>query len=122
MTGPWEILETTEYAGWFEGLSAKQQQAVNRRVEYLRSLGPAASRPYVDTISGSRVKNLKELRISAAGVLRVLFAFDPKRRAVLLLGGDKAEGGKWNDWYPAAIAEAEEIFARHLEKMDKEHD
>ena len=122
MTGPWEILETTEYTAWFGGLTEKQQTAINRRLEFLRSLGPAATRPYVDTINGSTVSNLKELRVSSSGVLRVLFAFDPKRRAVLLFGGDKSTDSKWNDWYPSAIAEAEAIYSRHLEKMENEHD
>ena len=120
MTGPWEILETTEYADWFAGLTVRQQAAVELRLAHLRQRGPTTPRPYVDSIAGSRLNNLKELRISSGGALRVLFAFDPKRRAVLLIGGDKSESARSNSWYPQAIRAAEEIFRRHIERMDEE--
>ena len=119
MTGPWDILETTEFSDWFAGLTAKQREAVSYRRELLRQMGPATPRPYVDTITGSALPNLKELRVSSQGSLRILFAFDTRRRAVLLLGGDKSEGGAWNGWYPTAIARAEELFVQHLKNMEK---
>ena len=111
---PWDILETTEYSDWFAGLTDKQQNAVHLRVQIVSESGPSLGRPYVDSLRGSQHKGLKELRIASGGHLRVLFIFDPLRRCVLLLGGDKAEGNKWNSWYASAIARAETIYERHL--------
>ena len=66
---------------------------------------------------------MKELRISSGGALRVLFAFDPRRTAVLLLGGDKSKGPKWNDWYPDAIQQADKLFSQYLQTQgDQGHD
>lgn len=65
-------------------------------VDDLESKGPALGRPFVDSIKGSRHHNMKELR-SVGGYLRMLFAFDPRRTALLLLGGDKR--GNWTGWY-----------------------
>ena len=62
---------------------------------------------------------MKELRISSGGALRVLFAFDPRRTAVLLLGGDKSKGSKWNDWYQYAIPIADSIADREIGKRRK---
>ena len=120
MNTQWEILETTEFSDWFASLAKKQQDAVSHRRELLRQVGPAMTRPYVGTIAGASIPNLKELRVSSQGILRILFAFDPRRRAVLLLGGDKSERSAWNGWYPTAITRAEELFAEHLENMENE--
>lgn len=113
MTGPWEILETTEYATWFGSLTEKQQVAVRNRVEALAMGGPSLGRPYVDSLRGSRFKGLKELRVASNGHLRILFIFDPARRCLLILGGDKSRDNRWNDWYRTAIAEAEQIYERY---------
>ncbi len=77
--------------------------------DMLAELGPALGRPAVDTLKGSEVSNLKELRV---GTMRVLFVFDPKRRAVLLLGGDKRD--QWKKWYRTAIPEAERLYDKYL--------
>ena len=110
----WEIIETTEYMEWFDGLIEEQQKAIRDRVGKLRELGPTMTRPYVDHIKGSRYSNMKELRVSSEGALRILFIFDPQRNAVLLLGGNKAELFVWNKWYARAIQQAELIYERHL--------
>ncbi|MFM9082439.1 MAG: type II toxin-antitoxin system RelE/ParE family toxin [Actinomycetota bacterium] len=113
MTGPWEILETTEYTAWFGGLTEKQQTAVRNRVEALAWGGPSLGRPYVDSLRGSRYSGLKELRVSSGGHLRILFIFDGARRCLLILGGDKSQDSKWNNWYRTAIPEAELIYERY---------
>lgn len=71
-------------------------------------------RPLVDTVAGSKLANLKELRPGSSGrtEVRLLFIFDPQRRAVFLVGGDKA--GKWSDWYRTAIPQAGQAYAEHL--------
>jgi hypothetical protein len=73
----------------------------------------------VDTISGSKLANLKELHPGSSGGtgVRLLFVFDPQRRAVFLVGGDKA--GKWSDWYKTAIPQAEQAYAEHLQYEEK---
>lgn len=101
------------------GLTEKQRVATSRAINQLRIEGPTLGRPLVDTIRQSRFKNMKELRISSDGALRVLFAFDPERSAVLLLGGDKSEQSLWSDWYPSAIRRADYLFETHLKKLGK---
>src|SRR6266568_3582603 len=80
---------------------------VRDSVELLAERGPALGPPAVDRITGSRLHNLKELRPGSAGKteIRILFIFDPQRRAVLLVAGDKA--GNWTRWYRDAITQAE---------------
>ena len=119
MTGPWKIVETTEYSAWFADLSSKQQRAISSRVEILRINGPNVGRPLVDSLVGSRIRNLKELRVSSNGALRILFVFNQRRQAVLLLGGDKSIDAKWSSWYASAMQEAEEIYERYMKEEEK---
>jgi len=98
-------------------LSRKQRSDTDDAIEQLHQDGPTLGRPYVDTIRNSRFKNMKELRVSSQGALRVLFAFDPERRAVLLLGGDKSKDSRWNDWYVGAIRRADDLFEEHIRKL-----
>jgi len=63
---------------------------------------------------------MKELRCSKDGALRALFIFDPLRRAVLLLGGDKSEGSKWYRWYAEAIPQADVLYEQHLAQLREE--
>ncbi len=76
-----------------------------------------ARRPLADTVKGSRHKNMKELRPGSSGSskVRILFAFDKKRQAILLVAGDKA--GEWNRWYKQAIPLADDRFDEHVERM-----
>ncbi|WP_344385070.1 type II toxin-antitoxin system RelE/ParE family toxin [Streptomyces thermolineatus] len=92
---------------------------VEEAVDLLADHGPALGRPLVDRIRGSRIHNLKELRPGSAGSteVRILFVFDPERRAVLLVAGDKA--GRWTRWYQEAIPLAEARYAGHLELMGR---
>jgi len=108
-----EVLVTDTYADWYEDLPAKDQTAIDARVELLAEHGPSLGRPTVDTLEHSSIANLKELRSST---IRILFAFDPDRAAVLLLGGDKQ--GKWSAWYKTAIPEAERLWEEHLNTLD----
>ena len=80
----------------------------------------------VDRVKGSKLHHLKELRVTSCGgqVIRILFAFDPKRQAVLLLAGDKSRAGssraKWNGWYAINIPKAEQIYRRHVRRLDRD--
>ncbi len=98
-------------------LTDKQYDDIMDAIGQLRLESQTLGRPYADTIRNSRFKNMKELRISSQGALRVLFAFDPERRAVLLLGGDKSKDSRWNDWYIGAIRRADELFEEHIRKL-----
>ena len=111
------MVVTEEFEEWMMSLTNKQYDDTMDAMKYLRQEGPTLGRPYVDTIRNSRFKNMKELRVSSQGALRVLFAFDPERRAVLLLGGDKSKDSRWNDWYVGAIRRADELFEEHLHKI-----
>lgn len=83
-------------------------------IEVLREVGPRLGRPLVDTVKASRHKNMKELRPGSSGgsELRILFAFDPERSAILLIAGDKA--GNWTRWYKRSIPVADDLFDGHL--------
>lgn len=87
-------------------------------MELLEDRGPQLGRPVVDTVSRSRHRNMKELRPGSSGrsELRILFAFDPERQAILLLAGDKA--GNWQRWYKKNIPLADNLFDEHLRRLE----
>lgn len=111
----WRVEFTDKFETWWEGLTPDQQELLDQRVRLLAQQGPGLGRPAVDTLSSTTVANLKELR---ASTLRVIFAFDPRRTAILLLGGDKQ--GQWKAWYQEAIPAAERLYARHVAELAKE--
>lgn len=100
----WEVEYTDEFDQWWWTLSVRQQEEIAARVSLLRDRGPALKRPVVGALRATRVVNLKELRASSDGSLRIIFAFDPRRTAILLLGGDKS--GAWNEWYASSSPRA----------------
>ena len=106
---------------WLYSLSDQDYQQVYATLEVLEETGPALGRPLVDTVKHSKHKNMKELRPGSSGgsELRLLFAFDPQRRAIFLVAGDKA--GNWNKWYLKNIKLADQILSQHLEEL-KKHD
>ena len=113
----WEINGTDRFADWYGDLTEPQQDSVIAVVELLAEQGPQLDRPHADRIKGSKYHNMKELRPrGAAKHCRVLFIFDPRREAILLLGGDKS--GQWEKWYETAIAEAENLYEIYLEELD----
>lgn len=114
---PWEIEYTDEFEAWWDSLDVDEQERVAVAVRVLEQLGPGLGRPWVDTLEGSRHPNMKELR-PRGGHLRVLFAFDPRRTALLLIGGDKA--GLWTAWYEVAIPAADQLYDAHLTELRRE--
>ena len=113
----WEVEYTDQFGNWFENLDEDQQESVVIAVEVLQGHGPGLGRPLVDTIKGSRHANMKELR-PRRGNLRILFAFDPRRMAILLIGGDKTS--RWQAWYQDIIPLADRLCDEHLETLRKE--
>lgn len=102
---------TDEFEQWLESCDEDIQEAVVAIFPLLREQGPQLPRPFADTLNGSRHPNMKELR--PAKTIRVMFAFDPRRTGILLIGGDKA-GQPQQRWYKRMIAKADKIFDRHL--------
>jgi hypothetical protein len=109
---PYDVNFTDEFGEWWDSLTIEQQEDVDARVELLGRCGPALGRPTVDHVTGSAFHNMKELRCSSDGVLRILFTFDPRRQVILLVGGDKA--GDWARWYESAVPEADGLYRRYL--------
>jgi len=113
----WQVIIVEPCLSWLHELRQSDRPTlvqISQAITVLTEEGPGLGRPLVDTIVGSKLPNLKELRPgSARGTeVRLLFVFDPQRRAVFLVGGDKS--GKWSDWYQTAIPRAEEAYAEHL--------
>ena len=114
----WEVEVTDQFLGWWSGLTAEQQESLTARVELLAERGPDLGRPVVDRIHTSRHHSMKELRAAQGGALRVLFMFDPRRQAILLLGGDKS--GEWNSWYEWAVPLADDLYDTYLAELRDE--
>jgi hypothetical protein len=111
----WEVEVSDEFRAWYQRLNTDERASVATCVELLELNGPGLGRPFVDTLNGSAFPNMKELRVQHQGrPYRVLFAFDPRRNAYLILGGDKT-GNK--DWYVDAIRRADAIYAQHLKEI-----
>ena len=111
---PWTVSFADEFDPEFDALDEEIQDAILARVLLLEREGPSLGRPHVDTLTGSKHANMKELRCTAAGgVWRIAFAFDPDRQAILLVGGDKS-GGSEKRFYKQLIARADDRFDRHL--------
>ncbi len=113
----WEVEYTDEFGAWFSTLSRAERRMVFGAVERLEEEGPTLGRPFVDTLQGSLYANMKELR-PRGGNLRILFAFDPRRVAILLLGGDKS--GQWQEWYDEAIPVADRLYEEYLDELRRE--
>jgi len=117
----WEIdIELVDT--WLDELDGETYDLVMAALELLGEHGPSLGRPLVDSISGSTIKNMKELRPGSRGrsELRMLFVFDPRRRAIVLVAGDKA--GNWDRWYKQNIPVAEDRYSEHLRKLKEEND
>ena len=113
----WEVRLTDALKDWFENeLSDEEQDAITAAGHVLADRGPSLGRPLVDNVHQSRHKNMKEL-IPPSGNIRILFAFDPERKAILLIGGDKT--GEWNKWYGRNVPLADALYDQHLADIEK---
>ena len=111
----WEVYVVNEVRNWINGLDDATHARVVQAIDLLAEVGPGLGRPLVDSIHGSAMANLKELR---PGTVRILFAFDPWRASILLVAGDKA--GRWNAWYREAIPLAEQRYEQYLKERAEE--
>jgi len=113
----WTVLYHDAFLPELAALAEVVQDGLLQMAELLIELGPSLGRPHADTLAGSRYANMKELRFRAdGGVWRVAFAFDPARRAIILVAGDKG-GVAQRRFYRCLIARADARFAEHIETM-----
>ncbi|MDJ1181237.1 type II toxin-antitoxin system RelE/ParE family toxin [Roseofilum sp. BLCC_M91] len=114
----WNVIFDPDFKLWFYQQEQELQDEVFSVLTVLMEFGPSLGRPRVDTLEGSSIKNLKELRIQYKGdPWRILFAFDPERQAILLVGGNKTGNKRW---YKENIAIAERRYENYLEQLKEE--
>jgi len=116
----WEVEFTDEFGRWWDGLTEEEQESVAASVMVLRQLGPALGFPHSSGIVGSKHFRMRELRVQHQGrPYRVLYCFDPRRVAILLIGGDKTGDDRW---YEAHVPLADKIYDQHLRELKAEKD
>ena len=114
----WEVEFTEEFGAWWETLTEDQQDDVAYCVGLLAELGPALGFPYSSKVNGSRHDHMRELRVQSGGKpLRTLYAFNPLRAAILLLGGDKTGDDRW---YEKSVPTADRLYDQHLDELRRE--
>jgi len=114
----WDIEYTDEFGRWWESLSEDEQISVAASVGLLEERGPALGFPHSSGINGSKHGHMRELRTQHGGrPLRTLYAFDPRRNAILLIGGDKTGD---NRWYETHVPIADQLYDEHLLQLRKE--
>jgi hypothetical protein len=114
----WEVEFTDEFGDWWDSLTEDEQESLTVSVKLLQVLGPALGRPHADTVKNSRHSNMKELRTQCHGQpIRTFYAFDPRRRATLLIGGFKSQD---KQFYERMIPLADRIMDKHLQNIEKE--
>ena len=111
-SGSWEIVIHPIVRQWLDSLRRSDYEKVFTALEALEEQGPNLGRPFADQVKNSRYKNMKELRPRGKN-LRLLFAFDPNRKAIILVAGDKTNN--WIKWYEQNIPIADQRFSEHLE-------
>jgi hypothetical protein len=107
----WDVVLLDEVERWFFALDADEMTAVTGAIDLLEIEGPALGRPTVDRVKGSKFHSMKELRPAGTSI-RILFIFDPRSQAILLLGGNKA--GRWKSWYDKNIPVANRRYENWL--------
>ena len=115
----WEV-NVALISEWLSELDSRSLTQVVAAIELLAENGPQLGRPLVDTVTTSKHRHMKELRPGSSGrsELRILFAFDPQRHAIMLIAGDKSNN--WKAWYKSHIPIADEFFDNHLQKLQKD--
>ena len=114
----WDVEVTDEYLQWWDTLTENEQADLTSSIDVLQERGPQLGRPHADTINGSRHSNMKELRTQSSGKpLRSFFAFDPRRSAILLIGGDKTGDDRF---YDRMIPIADDLYDVYLDEIKKE--
>ena len=114
----WDVQFTDEFGLWWEALDEGVQNSIDVGVHLLESKGPHLEYPFSSAVISSRHSHMRELRVQHGGrPYRILYAFDPRRVAVLLIGGRKGSGRRW---YQRHVRWADDLYDEHLEKLKKE--
>ena len=115
---PWDIEYTDEFGVWWDGLSGEEQESVDASVQLLEARGPNLRFPHSSGVKGSKHSHMRELRTQHDGrPFRTLYAFDPRRHVILLLGGDKTGDKRW---YEVNVPIADRLYDAHLEELKRE--
>ena len=114
----WDVEYTDQFEEWWEGISQNERRATTAVVELLIEHGPNLPYPYSSDIRGSRHGRMRELRIQHQGrPIRVFYAFDPRRTAILLIGGDKTGNDRF---YEVFVPIADRLYDEYLEELRRE--
>jgi hypothetical protein len=114
----WEVEYTDEFYEWWEGLTVDEQESVGPIVGLLEEWGPYLGHPHSSKVRGSRYGHMRELRVQHAGrPLRVLYAFDPRRSVILLLGGARTGDKRW---YRRHVPLPDKLYEEHLLTLQEE--
>lgn len=114
----WEVEFTDEFETWWLHLTESVQDAMDRSVHLLEARGPTLQHPHSSGIKGSKHGNMRELRVQVGGEpYRIFYAFDPRRAAILLVGGNKVGD---DNFYDRMIPIADRIYNQHLEELTQE--
>jgi len=116
----WEVEFSGEFGDWWNTLTAAEQKSVDFVVSLLEAVGPTLKMPHSSGVATSRHGHMRELRVQHEGrPYRVLYAFDPRRAALLLIGGDKTGNNRWYEQY---VPLADAIYDRHLRELEDEQE
>lgn len=114
----WEVEYADEFEAWWLDLAEAVQDAIDRSVHLLEARGPTLPFPHSSDMRGSKHGNMRELRVQIGGQpYRIFYAFDPRRAAILLIGGNKAGD---DEFYERMVPTADRIYDEHLEALDQE--
>jgi len=115
---PWDVEYTDDFEEWWLSLTEGEQECVDASVRLLEILGPSLKFPHSSGVKDSRHNHMRELRTQFGGrPLRTLYAFDPRRKAILLIGGDKTGDDRW---YEKNVPIADNLYDEHLDQLRKE--
>jgi hypothetical protein len=115
---PWNVEHTDEFAGWFKDLGEAQQDDVAAMGLLLMEQGPRLPFPYSSAINGSKHTHMRELRVQSGGrPLRIFYAFDPRRTAILLIGGDKTGDDRF---YDRLVPVADALYDVYIDEIKDE--
>ena len=118
MASKWDVEYTDELGAWWADLTEAEQESVDASVRLLEAMGPNLGFPHSSGIKGSKHTHMRELRVQHEGrPYRILYAFDPRRSAILLLGGDKTGDDRW---YDVHVPIADKLYDAHIEMLRKE--
>lgn len=114
----WEVENTDEFGSWWEELDIPHQDRIAATVRILEERGPSLPYPFSSGVKGSRHENMRELRVQSGGSpLRIFYAFDPRRSAILLIGGNKAGEDRFYEYY---VPLADDLYDTHIASLRKE--